>query len=362
VRGAAVLLAVAAAAMYVLLAGSPLIRGIPALPGAIAVTALFIVATLLVAAAAARVSMSWPTELLGTLLGLVLWWVLAGLGENNATLRLVTVPAADVIFLVACVLAGRLLSRIITERNLLLPVALVLALADVFTVFIGPTGQALEKMPELVANLSIKVPQVGSAAGPEGAAGLTHMATMGPGDLVFAALFFAAVVRFGLSLRASFIGITVPVVIGLVGFLLLPLLPGVPVLPLMALGFLIANRGRFRLSRQEKIFVLIAAVVVALLLAGLWLAMRALLPEAPEEEQVGQGRAVLTAGPADRSRGPQQEPPDHRPAAGPKGRMIRGPWARPSRSGATAPDSGQGTALVWAVGGSRQTSVGPPEP
>lgn len=290
------MLALAGLAMYLLLAGSPLIRGVPPLVGVVGITALFIVATLLVAAAAARVQITWRVELLGMLLGLGLWYVLAGLGEENSRLRLATVPAADVVFLVACVLAGRLLSRIVRERNLLLPVALVLALADVFTVFIGPTGEALEKMPELVTHLSIKVPQVGSAAGPAGAAGLTHMATMGPGDLVFAALFFAAVVRLGLNLRASFIGILIPVVIGLVGFMLLPALPGVPVLPLMALGFLIANRGQFRLSREEQVSLLIAGVFVALVLAGVWLLTRALLPEAPEDEQARQTIAALVGG------------------------------------------------------------------
>lgn len=265
--------------MYLLLAVTPMVRGVPPLVGTVVVTTLFIVATLLVAAAVARWPMGCWAEVWGMMVGVGLWYVLAGAGEEKTTARLLTVPAADVCFLLACVLAGRLLSRMIGERNLLLPVALVLAVADVFTVFFGPTGAALEHVPELVTNLSVKVPQVGSAAGPEGAAGLAHIATMGPGDLVFAALFFAAAVRLGLSLRASFVGILIPVVVGLVGFLLVPGLVGVPVLPLMALGFLVAHRGQFRLSREERRSVLIAAVVLVVLFALLWLITRLLVAE-----------------------------------------------------------------------------------
>jgi len=290
------LLVVAVLGMYLLLAGAPLLRGIPPLAGTVTVTTLFILATLSVAAVGARLRLTWPAELAGMLLGLGLWYVLAGMGEDKSALRLATVPAADVIFLVACVLAGRLLSRIIDERNLLLPVALVLALADVFTVFAGPTGAALQHMPQLVTSLSIKVPQVGSAAGPQGAAGLTHVATMGPGDLVFAALFFTAVVRFGLSLRASFIGILIPVVIGLVGFLLLPDLAGVPVLPLMALGFLVANRGQFSLSRAEVHALAVAAVLLVVLFGLLWLLTRTVLARAPEADQIGSTAVVHTGG------------------------------------------------------------------
>ena len=288
------LLIVAAVGMYVLLAGAPLVRGIPPLPASVAITVLFIFATLAVAAAAARVAMPWWLELPGAAVCLALWYVLAGVGEEKTAVRLATVPAADVAFLVACVLAGRLLSRIISERNLLLPVALVLGLADIFTVFIGPTGALLKRAPELVANLSIRVPQVGSAAGAQGAAGLAHVATMGPGDLVFASLLLVGAVRFGLSLRRNFIGILVPVVVGLGGFILVPFLPGVPVLPLMVIGFLIANRGCFKLTAAEKRNMGIAAVFIVALFAGLWLLMRALLAASPAPP-AGAGAATHTA-------------------------------------------------------------------
>jgi len=286
-------------ATYVLLAGSPLVEGVPEKLAGIAITVLFIFATMAVAMAASRLTMSWLVEALGFLLGLGLWFVVAGVGEEGSTLRLATIPAADVVFLVACVLLGRLLSRIISERNLLLPVAVVLALADVFTVFMGPVAAVLANAPGVVTSLSIKVPEVGSAVGPEGAAGLTHLATMGPGDLVFAALLFTAVVRFGLSLRWTFIGILAPVVLGLVAFVLMPGLPGVPVLPLMAVGFLAVNYRRFTFTTQEKRDLAIAGVFVLALLTVMWFVTRSLLPAPVEGEQPAETSALHPGGYAD---------------------------------------------------------------
>jgi hypothetical protein len=269
-RASAVWFAAALVVIYALLAGAPFIRGIPAAVGSIGVTVLFILAAMSGAAALAAISMSWLGEVLGMLACLGVWYVVAGIGESSDLGRALAVPAADVFFLVACVLAGRLLARILRDRNLLLPVCVVLALADVFTVFLGPTRLALEEMPELVSKLSIKLPRVGSAAGPEGVAGLVHLATMGPGDLVFLSFFFVAAVRFGLSVRASFAGIFMLVAVGLAIIVALPRPIPVPVLPLMAVGFLIANRGKFKLTRAEKRNLVVAAGFFAAVILAMW--------------------------------------------------------------------------------------------
>jgi len=256
--------------MYALLAGAPFIRGVPAAVGSVGITVIFILAVMIATADMALVRMSPLVEALGTLLCLMLWYVIAGVSEGSDLGRALLVPLADICFLVACVLCGRLLSRIIRERNLLPPVCVVLALADVFTVFFGPTALMLDKAPEVVTKLSVKLPQVGSAAGPQGAAGLVHLATMGPGDLVFLSLFFAAAVRFGLRLRATFTAILVLVAVGLAGVVLIPFIPAAPALPFMAVGFLIANRGEFKLTAQERRNVIIATVFFVVLVLAMW--------------------------------------------------------------------------------------------
>lgn len=287
------MLAAALTSIYLLLVAAPLVRGVPPVAGGVVLTVLFTAVLMAAAALAGGLRLSWWHELAGMLLGIGLWYLLADLGEKGSTLRLATLPAADVFFLGACVLAGRLLSRMFRERNILLPIAIVLAGADIFTVFLGPTAAFLEHAPELVTQVSVKLPEVGSAAGPEGAAGLAHMATLGPGDTIFAALLFAAVVRFGLSLRASYRWMTL-VVAGFLGLLIAaPAIPPLPVLPIMAVGFLIANRGQFHLTPEERRIVLVAFGFVLVLLVGLFFATRALLPPAPPEEP------PAAAGPAD---------------------------------------------------------------
>jgi hypothetical protein len=278
------LLAAALTSIYLLLVIAPLVRGAPPVAGGVVLTVLFTAALLAAAALAGRLRLSWWHELAGMVLGVGLWYVLADLGEKGSTLRLVTLPAADVMFLGACVLAGRLLSRILRERNILLPIAIVLAGADLFTVFLGPTAAFLEHAPELVAQVSVKLPEVGSAAGPEGAAGLAHMATLGPGDTIFAALLFACVARFGLSLRANYRWMALVVAGFLALVIAVPALPPLPVLPAMAVAFLLANRGQFDLSAEERRIMLVAFGFVLVLFVGLYLVTRALLPPAPPEQ------------------------------------------------------------------------------
>jgi len=285
------MLAAVLASIYLLLVTAPLVRGVPPVAGGVALTVLFTAVLMAAAALAGRLRLGWWHELAGMLLGIGLWHVLADLGEKGSTLRLATLPAADVMFLGACVLAGRLLSRMLRERNILLPIAIVLAGVDVFTVFLGPTGALLERAPELVAQVSVKLPQVGSAAGPEGAAGLAHFATLGPGDTIFAALLFACVARFGLSLRASYRWMAVAVAAFLALVIAVPAIPPMPVLPIMAVGFLIANRGQFRLSAEERRIVLVAFGFVLVLLVGLYFTTRALLPLAPPEPPAAAGPA-----------------------------------------------------------------------
>jgi len=292
-RREALLLAAVLAATWGLLAGAPLVRGVPPVAGGVLVTILFTAAVLGASALVARLELSALSELLGMTAALALWYVVAGAGEPGTPIRLIAVPAADVIFLLACVLGGRLLSRILRERSIMLPIALVLALTDVFTVFVGPTAVFLSEAPEIVEHLSMKLPAVGSAAGPEGAAGLTHFATLGPGDVFFAAVLLACVVRFDLNLRASFWWMFGVVGAGLALFVAVPGLPPLPVLPLMAVAFLIANRGRFQLTAQERRNTVIAVLFVIVLLAGLGLLTRRVAEraaqQAPQEHEAPTG-------------------------------------------------------------------------
>ncbi len=203
---------------------------------------------------------------------LVLWVLGARAAQFGDVGKLYVGPAADVSFLLACLCLGKLLSRIVRERAMTLPVCVVAGLADVFTVFFGPTGQALEKVPELVKKLSLAVPQAGSAAGPEGVRGLAHVASMGLGDFIFLALFMALAVRYAFPAGRTFVAVVAAACAGIV--LALAVNIPMPLLPYMATGFILANARQFRLSPQERRDLLIALGVLVAVLAVAAVALR----------------------------------------------------------------------------------------
>lgn len=277
-RNPGALLVLTLVGMYALLVLTPLVPGVGPEIGAPLVTILFTFGALAAASLSGRLGLSPWHELGALVLGVANWLVYAVLGGAGPLARLTLVPAADLFLVFAMIVGGLLLSRIVREPALIIPVAIVLGLADVFTVYLGgPTGEALAKMPEVVAAVSVKLPAVGSAAGPEGIEGLAHIATLGPGDTFFAALFFALVIRFGLSMTRTFWWLFGVTGVALALVVAIPGMPPVPVLPLMAVGFLIANWDRVKLSRQEWLYVAIAFAVVVVLFAGLrYLAQTAL--------------------------------------------------------------------------------------
>lgn len=271
-RYPASLMVLALVGIWALLVGVPLIPGVPPILGGVIVTVLFVFAALAGAALAARLDLSPAVEFFGMILG-ILSWVFYSAGTITLFTRLTVVPAADVILIFALILGGRLVSRLLREAKMLVFVAVAVVLADIFTVYFGFTGLMLERAPEVVTAVSVKLPQVGSAAGPEGLAGLRTMATLGPGDTFFAALFFTVIVRFGLDLRRSFWWIFAIVGGGLGLIIALPAMPPIPVLPLMALGFVIANWSRLSPSRAEWGYMVIALVFLFLLFAGMHYAL-----------------------------------------------------------------------------------------
>ncbi len=236
-------------------------------------TLVFTVLSVILVTQVARLRLGWPAELIGIILAGGLWQVADwGAGKGDLA-RLYLGAAAGIAFIFLCVLGGRLLSRLLRDRNILLPVAGVAILADIFTVAIGPTAKALEHAPKLVEKFSVGLPEAGSAAGPAGAKGLAMLASMGIGDFVFLALFFTAAARFGFSLRRGGGIIAGLVCLALAGYLLLPpVIPGIPLLPFIAGGFLIAYGGRFNLSRPERQALLWGGLfLAALLVAAAWM-------------------------------------------------------------------------------------------
>ncbi len=276
-RRTSALLVLALVCLYALLVLAPLVPGVHPTVGSVIVTVLFTLGALAAASLAARLTLGPWVELGALLLGILNWFVYAIIGTSGPLARLTATPAADVLLVFAMIMGGLLLSRIVRERSLIIPVAIVLALADVFTVFFGPTGAALEQVPNVVQAVSVKLPAMGSATGPAGIAGLSHIATLGPGDTFFAALLFACVVRFGLNLARTFWWLLGVTAVGLGVIVALPQAPAVPVLPLIGAAFLVANWRDVTLTGREWTYVAIVIVFVVALFAAMRYVVQAAL-------------------------------------------------------------------------------------
>jgi hypothetical protein len=165
---------------------------------------------------------------------------------------------------------GSLLSLIIKERNLLLPVALIAMPVD----FIGamtPTGfthDMVKHAPQIVSSVSVSVPAITSQT--SHGISIGPIAFIGPGDILFMALFFAAVQRFELSEKRTFwwmyglLTISMILVIRLPNFAVGALVP-------MGLAVIIANARQIKLKREELFAVAYAgALVLALVGFFFW--------------------------------------------------------------------------------------------
>ena len=109
-------------------------------------------------------------------------------------------------------------------------VAVIIPWVDAISVWRGPTEYVVKEQPQIFDNVSIafRVP------------GETNTANLGPPDVLFFALFLAAVDRFGLRVAWTWIGMTA----ALGATLILAAttdVAGLPALPAICLGFLLPN-------------------------------------------------------------------------------------------------------------------------
>ncbi|MCS7186102.1 MAG: hypothetical protein RMK89_04010 [Armatimonadota bacterium] len=177
---------------------------------------------------------------------------------------------ADTLTLTSALLLGSAISGLVRHANLLLPVAIVLTVVDIWTVWFGGfVAQVYQRAQEGVAvaqkvveAATVKMPTVATA----------HYArigipVIGLGDLFFAAFLFAILWRFGLNTRHAFILSIVFVVVGLL-IAQLPFVPfGIPGLPFIVLAILLPNLRAFQYTPEEKKALLIGGVFLFALLA-----------------------------------------------------------------------------------------------
>jgi len=180
------------------------------------------------------------------------------------------VSIADTLTLSSALLLGSAISGLVRHANLLPPVAIVLTVVDIWTVWFGGfVAQVYQKAQQgvpiaqkVIEAATVKMPTVATA----------HYArvgipVIGLGDLFFSAFLFALLWRFGLNARHAFILSVAFVVVGLL-LAQLPFVPvGVPGLPFIALAVLLPNLRAFQYTAEEKKALLVGGAFLIALLA-----------------------------------------------------------------------------------------------
>ena len=193
-------------------------------------------------------------------------WLHLSRGVQAGIAALPTVPGQNLIGNLAlifwAVLIGRLVSRVIREGKLLLPVAVAASVADIITVFWGFVGHAAEKAPEVVQALSAQAPAV-EVAKQAGAPVLTYI---GIGDFLFLAIFLSVALRYAMNATgAVWAAFGSMLVAAVVMGIWQP--PGIPGLPFISAGVLLVNRRFLRFTAEEKRSLLVAGALLVVVIA-----------------------------------------------------------------------------------------------
>ncbi|MCS7065505.1 MAG: hypothetical protein NZL85_04420 [Fimbriimonadales bacterium] len=172
------------------------------------------------------------------------------------------------LLILAAIGLGCLLSRLIREKNLLVPVIPFAALVDAITVLtpVGFVKRVMETAPEVMERAAVAVMTVPTAA--PVVERVVPIVLMGVGDFVFLALYAACLYRFGLRTFATAIGLFFVLWAYLV-IVMLGVMPALPALAPMAVVVLAINAREFHLTRQEKWASLLVVGTAAALLVWL---------------------------------------------------------------------------------------------
>jgi hypothetical protein len=164
---------------------------------------------------------------------------------------------------------GAGLARVVREMKLLLPMAVALALVDLYVVFggglvtqaqSGKAPVAAQAMEALTVKLPTATPKTGAAPIPPQA---------GFADFLFIALFFACFARFGVSSRRTFLVLCATLCLYMAVVIVAPQNLALPALVPIAAVVIGMHWRQFRYERSELFALLYAGLIVAAILGAL---------------------------------------------------------------------------------------------
>ena len=189
------------------------------------------------------------------------FWVRVGPYFLHYRAALHAVPGVDGLLMVSCAVSiGVLISRIVREFKMLVPIAVVLATVDMYVVFGGGLVTQAENGNDVAAklmnSLTVKLPTIHPATG-----ALPMQLELGFADYLFIGLFFACFVKFGAPSRQTFQVLCCT----LAGVMLFVGLQSVemPALVPIAAVVLGMNIRAFKFARDELFAMMYAGIIVA---------------------------------------------------------------------------------------------------
>lgn len=178
-----------------------------------------------------------------------------------------------------CIGLGALISSLLREKNILIPVAIFLIGFDIFLVLtpLGFTQRLMKANPNILNQAAMAIPKVSTHAQSVHNATVAKAGLVGPADLVFLGAFFLAMFRFDMRPREA-MKVMIPT---LIGYMILVLVTGwsLPALVPIGLVTLLVNRKEFSLNKDEKA----STAVLALIVIGV-LTFSATRKQAPQVE------------------------------------------------------------------------------
>ena len=176
---------------------------------------------------------------------------------------------ANIALILWAIFLGRLVSRVIREGKLLLPVAVVASVADIVTVFYGAVRHLSEKAPAVVEAFSAQTP-----VAPPPNVTVPILFFVGIGDFLFMAVFMTILARYAMNPVKAMWAAFAAMLIAPVPFIIWQGLVGMPGLPFISAAVLVTNWRYLRFDREEVRALGFAAALVIAVAAAAWVILR----------------------------------------------------------------------------------------
>lgn len=168
---------------------------------------------------------------------------------------------ANLFLTFSAVFLGYLVASILHSPSILLPVAIVAGLVDIWGVYFGTTFMVQHAHPQVVTAVSAAVPAGKAVTGP--------LLTIGFGDFVFLGLFLTCIERFRMNTRTTLVMLYILLTLALTFVLLTGI--SVPALAPMAVAVVLANINKFKLKREEWFAILYVMLFIGVVVALIFL-------------------------------------------------------------------------------------------